>query len=283
MPGQDNDTVSEPVPTTIDTSVASVARVYDAVLGGKDNYEVDRVVQADLEQACPEIGIMARDNRAWLIRVVRFLVNTFSGAGLYQILDCGSGLPTVDNTHQVAQRTNPDTRVVYVDNDPVVLVHGRALLEDNSQTAFAPADLTRPHELLSDPVVTAHLDLAQPIGLLQVGVLHHVDSPHDPYAIMRDYVDALPSGSWVAISHFHDPDDGSELADLAKRLDQVLQSSSSESGRFRTRAEIEAMFGHAQLVEPGLVRLSDWWPDGPRNQDLLDPQHLILGGLARIP
>ncbi len=176
----------------IDSTVASVARVYDAMLDGKDNYAVDRTVADDLKHACPEIPLMARDNRDWLIRIVRFLVDTRHGPGLTQILDCGSGLPTAENTHQAAQRLNPDAQVVYVDNDPVVAAHGRALLEENNHTHFAAADLTQAQELLRDPTVTAHLDLDEPLALLLVGVLHHVDDQQDPLELVRTYRDLLP-------------------------------------------------------------------------------------------
>src|SRR4051812_48721261 len=148
--------------------------------------------------------LLARASRRWLVRVTRFLARE---AGIDQFLDLGSGLPTAENTHQAAQRINPDVRVVYVDNDPSVVAHGRALLEENELTRFSPADLTDPDEVLSDPAVREHLDWDRPIALLQLGTLHHYVGDVPPAAIMQRYIDALPMGSYVALSHFLDPQD----------------------------------------------------------------------------
>lgn len=263
----------------VDPTTASIARVYDAMLGGKDNWAVDREVRDDLVRIEPSIRTMARDNREFLIRACRFLAGE---ARIEQFLDCGSGLPTAENTHQVVQRFNPDARVVYVDNDPAAQAHGRVLLAENDRTFFSPADLTRPGELLADEVVR-RLDFAEPIALYQVSTLHHVPDEQDPQAIMREMIDALPSGSYVVVSHFYDPDDGSDLAAKARSLEAALLSGSMGSGRFRTREEIESLFGGLELISPGLVIPRDWWPDGPGQQDPLDSQRLILAGVARKP
>src|SRR3954471_2828716 len=224
-------------PAFIDTSKASIARVYDTALGGKDNYPADREVVERLKQVAPEIEQFTVDHRAFLVRVTRFLAGE---AGIDQFLDCGSGLPTAENTHQAAQRLNPEARVVYVDNDPTVVAHGRALLEENDQTFFAPADLTEPREVLDDPVVTRNLDFDRPIALLQVGTLHHYDETRLSCAeIMEQYVDALPSGSYVVIAHFLDPQDDDSA--LARRMEAVFLHSPMGTGRFRTRDEILAM------------------------------------------
>ncbi len=258
----------------------SIARVYDAMLGGKINYEVDRAVLRDLREVAPHLPTIAHDNRAWLARVTRFLVR---GAGLEQIIDCGSGFPTTENTHEVAVRSNPDARVVYIDNDPVVAAYSRALLADSGNAFFANADLTRPREVFAHDTVAASLDLATPTGLLQAATLHHVADKADPVAIMREYVDLLPSGSCVAISHFHAPHDDGRLSRMARNLQEIMVDSTMGSGYFRSRDEITAMFAGLELVEPGLVPLPDWWPNGPRSKDLLDVQHLVLGGVARKP
>jgi S-adenosyl methyltransferase len=160
----------DPAPAYIDTTKASIARVYDAALNGKDNYEVDREVVRRLAQIAPEIGRFTRDHRRFLVRVTRFIAQQ---TGITQYLDCGSGLPTAENTHQVAQRIQPDSRVVYVDNDPVVLAHGRALLVENDQMHFSAADIFQPHQILNDDVVRKYLDFSQPIALFQLGTLHH--------------------------------------------------------------------------------------------------------------
>lgn len=267
------------VPVHIDTTKASIARVYDAFLNGKDNYEVDREVFRRVREVAPEAGQLAWDNREFLIRALRFVV---SQTGITQYLDCGSGLPTAENTHQVAQRISPDARVIYVDNDPVVLAHGRALLEENDQTHFTAADIFEPSEILDDEVVRKHLDFSEPIVLLQAGTLHHYDGERTPQDIMREYIDALPSGSYVVLSHFLDPESG-EYSDLARRMEDVFLHSPMGTGLFRTHAEIKGMFPGLELVDPGLTRCADWWPDGPRIKPLDQVQYCIAGAVGRKP
>jgi SAM-dependent methyltransferase len=262
----------------IDTTKASIARVYDAALNGKDNYEIDRKVVTRLQQVAPEIGQFTWDHRNFLIRVTRFIA---SETGVTQFLDCGSGLPTSENTHQVAQRMQPEARVVYVDNDPVVLAHGRALLVENEHTYFSPADIFEPQQVLGDEIVRKHLDFSQPIALFHLGTLHHYDGERTPASIMAEYIDALPSGSYVALSHFLDPEN--EYSEVAKRLEQVFVHSPLGSGWFRTRAEIESMLAGLELVEPGLTLCVDWWPDGPHLKPLEPAQHCIIGAVGRKP
>jgi SAM-dependent methyltransferase len=213
--------------------------------------------------------------------VTRFLAGA---AGITQFLDCGSGLPTAENTHQVAQRIQPDARVVYVDNDPTVLAHGRALLEENDQTHFSAADIFEPRQVINDEVVRAYLDFSEPLALFQLGTLHHYDGERSPQSIMAEYIEALPSGSYVAISHFCDPETTSELSELARKMEQVfLHSPLGSSGTFRTRAEIEGMFPGLELVEPGLIRCADWWPDGPLIEPLDPIQDCVVGAVGRKP
>jgi len=278
MPGSNAPRSDRVLPVDIDTTEASVARVYDAFLGGKDNYEIDREVFRRVQQAAPEAGLLAWDNRSFLIRVTRFIA---SETGVTQFLDCGSGLPTAENTHQVAQRIQPDARVVYVDNDPVVLAHGRALLEENDQTHFSAADIFKPREIVNDEIVRKHLDFSQPIALFQLGTLHHYDGERSPGDIMQEYIDALPSGSYVVLSHFFDPEN--EYSELARRMEQIFLHSPMGSGVFRTRTEIESMFPGLELVEPGLTPCADWWPDGPRIKPLDQVSHCIVGAVGRKP
>jgi SAM-dependent methyltransferase len=266
-------------PVHIDTTKASIARVYDAFLGGKDNYEIDRETVRRVRRVAPEAGLMAWDNRQFLIRVTRFIAGQ---TGITQFLDCGSGLPTAENTHHVAQRIQPEARVVYLDNDPVVLAHGRALLEENNQTYFSDADIFDPASVLNDEIVCSKLDFSQPIALFQLGTLHHYDDERSPGDIMQELIDALPSGSYVAVSHFYDPEDG-ELSELARRMEQVFLHSPMGTGVFRTRSEIESMFPGLELVDPGLTRCVDWWPDGPQLQPLQPVQHCIVGAVGRKP
>ncbi|CAM3958962.1 SAM-dependent methyltransferase [Kibdelosporangium persicum] len=267
------------VPTHIDTTKASIARVYDAFLNGKDNYEVDREVLRRVQSVAPEATQLAIDNRAFLIRVTRFIAME---TGVTQYLDLGSGLPTAENTHQVAQRIQPDSRVVYVDNDPVVLAHGRALLEENEQTFLAGADIFDPREVLNDPIVQQQLDFSEPIALFQLGTIHHYDGERPPQSIMREYIDALPSGSYVGISHFLDPQT-EEHSELARRMEDMFLHSPMGTGLFRTRDEIMGMFPGLELVDPGLVLCTDWWPDGPRIKPPTQVSYCICGAVGRKP
>jgi S-adenosyl methyltransferase len=280
MPSTDVPALNDASPTYIDATKASIARVYDAFLNGKDNYEIDREVLRRVQQVAPEAVKLGTDNRDFLIRVTRFIA---SQTGITQFLDCGSGLPTAENTHQVAQRIQPDARVVYIDNDLSVLAHGRALLEENNQTHFSAADIFQPGQVLNDETVCKYLDFSEPIALFQLGTLHHYDGERSPQSIMAEYIDALPSGSYVAISHFFDPETPLELSELARKMEQVFLHSPMGSGIFRTRTEIEGMFPGLELVDPGLVLCADWWPDGPQIKPLDVIQHCIVGAVGRKP
>ncbi|GAB3298750.1 SAM-dependent methyltransferase [Parasphingorhabdus pacifica] len=271
--------VADKIAAEIDTTNPSIARVYDAFIGGKDNYEVDRAVLREVQRIAPEAVQTGRLCRQWLIRTVRFMTGH---AGITQFLDCGSGLPTAENTHQAAQRLNPEARTVYIDNDPMVAAHGRALLEENDRTHFAAADLTEPRALLEDPVVTKHIDFDQPIGLIHCNTLHHVADEADPTEIMRYYVDALPSGSFVALCHLFHPGDGSGLARMAEDSQERFQRLMGTC-YYRDRAQIESFFSGLEMVEPGLTELFNWWPDGPLLAPPNDEDRLLLGGVARKP
>ncbi|MFB9684043.1 SAM-dependent methyltransferase [Amycolatopsis plumensis] len=263
----------------VDPTRASIARVYDAFLLGKDNYEIDREVLHKVQKAAPEAQDLAFENRGFLIRACRFLA---SQTGITQFLDCGSGLPTAENTHQVVQRINPEIKVVYVDNDPVVLAHGRALLEENENTHFVAEDIFEPQRILEHEVVRQHIDFSQPVALLQMGTLHHFNGPDErPAEIMKEYIDALPSGSFVAISHFFDPED--EDSATARKMEDFFLHSPMGSGTFRTQKQIEDLFPGLEMVPPGVVRCADWWPDGPRLKDLNVAQRTIAGGIGRKP
>jgi hypothetical protein len=278
MPAAETAASEEVVPSYIDVSKASVARVYDAFLNGKDNYEIDREVLRRIQQVAPEATQLGWDNREFLIRATRFIA---SQTGITQYLDCGSGLPTAENTHEVVQRIDPDARVVYVDNDPVVLAHGRALLEENDRTHLVEADIFRPRQVLENEVVRKYLDFTEPMALYQCGTLHHYTG--DRYAeIMKEYIDALPSGSYVALSHFYDPESG-EFSPLARRLEEVFLHSPMGSGSFRTREQIESMLPGLEIVPPGLVLCAEWWPDGPRVKPLAAIQRCIVGAVGRKP
>ncbi|HEX2133105.1 MAG TPA: SAM-dependent methyltransferase [Actinophytocola sp.] len=272
------------VPVGVDPSRASIARVYDAALGGKDNYEIDRQVLDQVRRVAPEVNDLAWSNRNFLTRAVRFLSDQ---GGIRQFLDCGSGLPTAENTHQIAQRIDPEARVVYVDNDPVVIAHGQALLTDNDYTHFVSADIFRPEEVLNNELVRKHIDFTQPVGLLHIGTLHHytADNGRD---LMKDYIDALPSGSFVAISHFFDPETPEHSA-LARKMEEIFIHSPMGSGMFRTRAQLMEFMPGLELVSPGPNKPADWelsdmwWPDGPKLRPLSQVEQCSAAAVGRKP
>ena len=272
------------VPVGVDPSRASIARVYDAALGGKDNYAIDREVLKQVASAAPEVADLAWSNRNFLTRAVRVLTDQ---GEIRQFLDCGSGLPTAENTHQIAQRIDQEARVVYVDNDPVVIAHGEALLEENDYTHFVSADIFEPGEVLGHPLVRKYLDFTKPIALLHVGTLHHYTAPNGG-DLMREYVDALPSGSFVAISHFLDPETP-EHSPLARRMEELFIHSPMGSGKFRTKAELMEFLPGLDIVEPGPgmtreIVLSDlWWPDGPRLRPLNRVEECSAAVVGRKP
>ena len=260
----------------LDFSRASLARLTDALLGGHDHYEADRDAMRRLMAIAPGAKAMAREHRDWLVRVVRFLA---AKRGVDQFLDLGSGLPTSENTHEVAQRYNLDAQVVYVDNDPVVQVHGRALLEENDQTHVSGADLTNPAETLSDPVVTAHLDVKRPLALILTSIIHHIDDYERAKRIVSEYVEALVPGSYLLLTHNFDPQEDSPRQELAQLLETSFQGTGLGSV-YRTRAQIQSFFDGMDLLRPGLVYLHEWWPDGPRLTPLSELNFLTLGGVA---
>lgn len=265
----------------IDTSRPSVARVYDYALGGKDNYEADRELYRQIMKIAPETPEWARANRAWLGRVINWLAGE---AGITRFLDAGSGLPTAQNTHQIAQAKNHLASVVYIDNDPSVIAHGRALLLDNDRTYFAAADLTRPDQVLADPAVAAMLSGGEPVALVMALMLHHIADLDTTCAIAKQYVEALPPGSYLAISHACDPGDGGELNQLVAELVDKVRSSFPTLA-FRTVDEIGSFFDGLEVLDPGVVRLVEWHP--PEGEVELDgdaipgARDVLYGGLAK--
>jgi SAM-dependent methyltransferase len=272
------------VPVGVDPTRPSIARVYDGFLGGKDNYAIDRAVMKKILAVVPEAADIARGNRGFLNRACRFLAVQTE---IEQYLDCGSGLPTAENTHQIVQRARPEARVVYVDNDPVVLAHGRALLADEEFVLMVEADIFQPKGVVEHPLVRRTLDFSEPVVLLHVGTLHHLEGDAGP-ALMREYVDALAPGSYVVFSHFFDPEQPG-LTEIAKRIEDILVSGPLGAGRFRTREEILAMLPGLEIVkpnaitEPGLVSCAEWWPDGPLLKNLSPASRCIAGLVARKP
>jgi hypothetical protein len=260
------------VPPPIDIHKPSAARVYDAVLGGKDNFPWDRAVAAQVVAAFPQAAASARLHRQVLERAVRYL----HGQGIDQFLDLGSGLPTARNTHEIAQELNPRALVAYVDNDPIVLTHARALLADAAATTVVTADIRHPDTILGNPAITGFLDFSRPIGLVLNGVVHHLNDDEDPHGVVTKLTSALAAGSYLQLTHF------STAAPAAAALERVLMRAIG-SGRMRSRDEITAFFDGLELVEPGVVFLPEWRPDRPVAYPLEVGDQLILGGMARKP
>jgi hypothetical protein len=238
-----------------DTSVANQARIYDYLLGGKDNYAADRAAVDAVLKVAPELGFTARANRAFLGRVVGYLAGQ---AGIRQFLDIGTGIPTAGNTHQVAQAIAPESRVVYVDYDPVVLAHARALLTSHEAgaTEYIDADLRDTDKILGP--AARLLDFTKPVAVTMLMILHVIPDSDDPHALVARVLDAMPAGSYLALSHL-----GSELLAGEKKegFENVVSRSAQQQYIGRTRAEMLRFFEGMDLVEPGLVRVEQWRPD----------------------
>ena len=244
-----------PLPGTAgNPTIPNPARVYDALLGGKDNYAADRAVADKLAAAKPSLRANVRANRAYLGRVVRYLA---AEAGVRQFLDLGTGLPSLDNTHEVAQRVAPDSRIVYVDNDPIVLAHGRALLVGSRQgaTSFLQADIRDPDTILEQAART--IDFGKPVGVMLLGVLYMIPDTDLPYATVAEYLDRLAPGSYLAISHPASDIDAEAAAAAARQYDRSLPTTQTN----RTRGEVTRFFDGLELLAPGVVQLNKWRPE----------------------
>jgi hypothetical protein len=265
------DQVADDWTTRINTSVPNPARIYDYFLGGKDNFPADREVAEQVVAIAPVARDIVEDNRAFLRRAVRLLAGE---AGIRQFIDLGSGLPTQGNVHEIAQAVAPDARVVYVDNDAMVVTHSRALLAGDN-TAAIEADLRDPDSVMRHPEVRELIDFDQPIALLLMAILHFIPDDEDPYGIVARFRDAMAAGSYLAISHgTRDipvrPDmSPAAMAEMGAKVERLYQLTTS-SLVTRTRAQVERFFDGFDLVEPGLVEIQLWRPD--------DSDSLLPGG-----
>jgi SAM-dependent methyltransferase len=253
-----------------DPNTPSVARTYDYLLGGKDNYPVDREVGEIFVKKFPGAVRIALDNRACLVRAVTLIAGEL---GIGQFIDLGSGLPTADNVHQVAQRINPAARVAYVDNDPIVLAHGRAMLEENENTKVVEADIRHPARILADPELLGLIDLDRPVAVIASAILHHLLDSDDPLGVIRAFTAATPPGSCLFVSHFRtlaDPDSAALEAVMLKAFGR---------GVWRTDEQIAEYFGGMRLVEPGIVACARWRPDTEPGE-LGTYRRLIAAGLG---
>jgi trans-aconitate methyltransferase len=267
-------TPSREAPAEIDTGVAHPARVYNYWLGGKDNFAADRAAAEEVIAVRPGITADIRANRAWLGRAVRFLAGE---AGIRQFLDIGTGIPTGNNTHDVAQSLVPAARIVYVDNDPIVLAHARALLTSSpaGRTAYLNADLREPGTILPDAART--LEFGQPIAVMLAGVLHLIPDAASPAGIITRLMDAMPPGSYLALSHPASDVHPDVMAQSARAYNAHVVTPQTR----RTRAEVTRFFAGLELVPPGVVQQHLWRPDlgnGDEGSDVAG-----YGGVARKP
>ena len=254
-----------------DTTVANHARVYNYLLGGKDNFAADRAAGEAAIKAYPATAYAARANRAFLARVVRYLA---ADAGIRQFLDIGTGIPTANNTHQVAESVSPECRIVYVDNDPAVLAHARALLTTSPEGAvdYLDADLRDPEKILTEAART--LDFSQPVAVMLVALLHVIGDDDDPHGCVARLIDAVPSGSYLALSHVACDIEPEKVADAMGRLSRA----GNRQGFARSHAEVTRFFGELELVEPGLVQVSKWRPAIEAKRSVA-----MWGGVGRKP
>jgi len=256
-----------------DTSVPHIARVYDYWLGGKDNFPADRAMGERTIAAYPNLVHSVRANRAFLARTVRYLA---AEAGIRQFLDIGTGIPTADNTHEVAQRVAPQCRIVYVDHDPVVLAHAKQLLTSTPQgaSAYLDGDLRDPAAILAAAADT--LDFGQPVAVMLIAVLHFIGDDAEASAIVNRLMGACVPGSFVTISHVASDIDAEQIAEMVRRLNETT----AEKTTTRDRAGVTRLFGGLELVEPGVIRAAEWRPD--TDAEAASPAAL-WGGVARKP
>ncbi|RAY12613.1 SAM-dependent methyltransferase [Actinomadura craniellae] len=274
----------EQAPPGVDVATPNTARIYDYYLGGKDNYRADRQAAEQVLSVAPETPRLAWENRAFLGRAVRYLV----GAGIRQFIDVGSGLPTRENVHETAQRAAPDARVAYVDRDPVVLIHSRALLATDAQTAVVEADMRRPDDILDDPELRRLIDLDRPVAVLFVAALHCLTDDDKPAGVVARFQERMAPGSHLVISHItaqEDAETAQRGAEVYRRVGATTQMT------LRDRAQLMNLFDGFELVEPGLVPLPDWRPETPFGATVAPPPKprrgplpiWFLCGVGRLP
>jgi len=258
-----------------DTTRASVARIYDYLLGGDHNFSVDRDIARTLEVIEPQARVIAEANRAFLTRATRFLA---AEAGIRQFLDIGSGIPTQGNVHEIVQRIDPESRVVYVDHDPVAVAHSSALLTSNPNATVIQADLTEPEQILDHPTTRKMIDFSRPVGLLLVAVLHFIPDDQQPASIVTRLRDTLVPGSHLVLSH------GTYHTDAADAVTTVYRKAVTQGqATLRTPEAILGFFDEFELLDPGLVRGPLWRPDSPADVPEDPSRFWFLAGVGRKP
>lgn len=264
-----------PLTDRIDVTVPSVARMYDYLLDGKDNYPADRSATEQLLEQVPSMKVLALNNRQFLRRVVRVLAQDY---GIRQFVDHGSGLPTQDNVHEIAQGIHPGARVVYTDNDPIVLAHGRALLEQNENTAVLQADFRDTESIWDSAEVKRLINPDEPVAALFVSVLHCIKDSDDPAAVIRRVRDRLPSGSFLVVCQLVSDD-----AEVRRGVTEFMdQSTGGNWGQVRRESDLAGFLDGLELLDPGLVEVSTWRPDNDLAQEQPSFEWIEFGGVARI-
>ncbi|WP_333770659.1 SAM-dependent methyltransferase [Streptomyces sp. IBSBF 2435] len=264
-----------PPADTIDVTVPSVARMYDFLMDGKDNYPADRAATEELLKQVPSTKVLALNNRDFLRRVVRRLAEDH---GIRQFIDHGSGLPTQDNVHEVAQRVDPGCRVVYIDNDPIVLAHGRALLEQNENTAVIRADMRDTERIWSHPEVRRLINTDQPVAVLFVSVLHCVPDRDDPAEVVRRAAARVPPGSFLVVCQLVSEDEG-----IRRGVTEFMdRSTGGKWGEVRRERDVAAFLDGTEILEPGLVEVSTWRPDSDLAPKQPSREWIEFGGVGRI-
>ncbi|WP_406567139.1 SAM-dependent methyltransferase [Actinoallomurus rhizosphaericola] len=256
-------TQGRPAPRIYHLRQPNVARMYDYLLGGKNHILVDREAVQEAIRRVPNLRLMARENRRFLKRAVRYAQNL----GVQQFVDIGAGFPTRDNTHEVVQQRDPSARVVYVDNDPVVVAHGRALLAENADTAVVQADLRDPDAVIGHPGLSAMIDWTKPVGVILVAVLHFIPDSEDPHGIVTRFRSVMAPGSCLVLSHAKRNAETTHAAEVWQQA--------NAPGVPRTVKDIARFFSGFQLVHPGLVPVSKWRHDSQRAQQIP-----FLGGVG---
>jgi hypothetical protein len=258
----------------VDTSHPNAARIYDYLLGGKDNFAPDRTAAGELLRLIPDVAIASQRNRRFMRRAVSFLA---AEAGIRQFIDIGAGLPTQGNVHEVAQRFDPDARVLYADYDPVVVAHARARLAGAAdRVAAIQGDLRRPEDILGDPDLRKIINLGEPVAILLIAVLHFIADDEGPYECVDALKAAMPTGSYLVLTHITDDEISEEVSLRA----QAVYRAATARPWPRSRLAVERFFDGLRLVEPGVVDTSEWRPEWP----LPHPgRTLIYAGVARKP
>jgi SAM-dependent methyltransferase len=263
--------LSGELPSDVDVTRPSAARVYDYFLGGAHNFEADRRLAEQIAALTPNLAETMRANRGFLRRAVRYLV----AEGIDQFLDIGSGIPTVGNVHEVAQDANPAARVVYVDVDPVAVSHSRAILAGNDRAGVVHADLREPDLILAQAQALGLVDLDRPLAVLLAGVVHFIPDPDDPYGIVERLREAIVPNGFLLISHATQDGQPPEVLEA-----QRLSARTATEITLRSHADVARFFGDLTLVDPGLVFLPEWRPDGPEAEE--HPERVgAYGGVAR--